>query len=35
MKLDLEDDPVLVQGIRKTVDAGAGSVVGFWMTPAP
>jgi hypothetical protein len=35
MKLDLEDGPVLAQGIRRTVDAGAGSVIGFWMTPAP
>jgi hypothetical protein len=35
IKLDLEDGPVLAQGIRRTVDAGAGSVIGFWMTPAP
>lgn len=35
MKLDLEDGPVLAQGVRKTVDAGVGSVIGFWMTPAP
>ncbi|WP_214954500.1 hypothetical protein [Arthrobacter sp. ISL-69] len=32
--LELEDGPVLAQGIRMTPEPGAGSVVGFWIVPA-
>jgi hypothetical protein len=35
MKLELEDGPVVAQGFRRTTDAGAASVVGFRITPAP
>ena len=32
--LELDDGPVLAQGLRMTPEPGAGSVVGFWIVPA-